>query len=232
MPLAPEMLRSIRKRMVQIVLFTAVWGVLLFASAGRPDYIRGWICLGLFVFFAAASAILVLRYNPEVAAARSKLHSDAKGFDKVFAVVYTLLQLALPVVAGLDAVRYGWSSMSFEAVYPGALLYLLAAAPVTWAMVSNPFLETMVRIQEERGHRVVTTGPYRYVRHPMYVGIILQMVATPLVLGSWWSFVPAAVIAILFVWRTAKEDGTLRNELSGYEEYAQQTRYRLLPGIW
>jgi protein-S-isoprenylcysteine O-methyltransferase Ste14 len=99
-------------------------------------------------------------------------------------------------------------------------------------MAANRYLETTVRIQEERGHQVVNSGPYRFVRHPMYVGVILQFMALPMVLGSKWAFVPAGVVVLLFVIRTGLEDRTLRNELAGYAQYAESTRYRLLPGVW
>jgi len=101
-----------------------------------------------------------------------------------------------------------------------------------WAMSANAYLSTMVRIQDDRGHQVVTTGPYRYVRHPMYVGTIFFGLCMPLFLGSWWTFVPCGLIVILFIIRTALEDRTLRDELPGYAEYAERVRYRLLPGVW
>jgi protein-S-isoprenylcysteine O-methyltransferase Ste14 len=220
------------KRMLQILAFTAGWSALLFASAGRLDWPRGWICLAVQLFGLAITAILVVRKNPDVIAARARTRADAKGFDKLFTALYTPLVFVVPAVAGLDAVRFGWSPMPFQTVWPGVFLYLLAAVPVMWAMTANPFLETQVRIQTDRGHRVIATGPYRLVRHPMYVGMILQNIATPLILGSCWTYVPVAVTIALFLWRTAREDRTLRGELAGYEEYARHTRFRLLPGVW
>jgi protein-S-isoprenylcysteine O-methyltransferase Ste14 len=101
-----------------------------------------------------------------------------------------------------------------------------------WAMAVNPFLSTIVRIQDDRGHFVVTSGPYRYVRHPMYAMILLMWPGIALELGSWWALIPAVVIAIVFVIRTTLEDRTLQAELPGYAAYGQQTRYRLLPGVW
>jgi protein-S-isoprenylcysteine O-methyltransferase Ste14 len=112
------------------------------------------------------------------------------------------------------------------------VLHLLGSIPIAGAMATNPHLETTVRIQEDRGHRVSTSGPYRVVRHPMYVGAILQFAGAPLVLGSLWACLPVAAAPVLFIVRTALEDRTLRRELPGYEAYAQRTRYRLLPGVW
>jgi protein-S-isoprenylcysteine O-methyltransferase Ste14 len=148
----------------------------------------------------------------------------------VFLAVWMALLLA--VVAGLDAVRFRWSAMPPAMLWPGLALYAAGAVPVVWAMAANPFLERMVRIQQDRDHRVVSSGPYRFVRHPMYVGILLQAAALPLMLGSWWTFAPAAATWVLFAVRTALEDRTLRNELDGYEDYTRQTRYRLVPGVW
>lgn len=114
----------------------------------------------------------------------------------------------------------------------GSILFALALALITWVMVVNPFAEKTVRIQTDRGQTVITSGPYRYVRHPMYVGLILLFVSTALVWGSVWALGLDAVMAVLIIWRTAREDRTLRLELAGYEQYAAITRYRLLPGLW
>lgn len=111
-------------------------------------------------------------------------------------------------------------------------MLLLASLFASWAMVENEHFEQFVRIQEERGHRAVTTGPYRFVRHPGYLGAILGALATPLMLGSAWTFVPAGLVALLFVVRTYLEDQALRRELQGYEEYTKQTRFRLVPWVW
>jgi protein-S-isoprenylcysteine O-methyltransferase Ste14 len=137
-----------------------------------------------------------------------------------------------PAVAGLDAVRYHWSSMPFEFVYVGIILFALAMVLIASVLVVNPYAESSVRIQTDRGHTVITSGPYRLVRHPMYVGSFLMNLGMPLILGSVWALVLTGVITLLFVWRTAHEDQTLRRELPGYEEYAARTRYRLLPGLW
>jgi protein-S-isoprenylcysteine O-methyltransferase Ste14 len=117
-------------------------------------------------------------------------------------------------------------------LYPGAGVFVVSAAWITWVLVRNPHAESSVRIQRERDHTVVSSGPYRFVRHPMYVGLILLHVSIALVLGSMWTLALAGLFTILFLWRTALEDRTLRRELSGYEEYTQATRYRLMPGIW
>jgi protein-S-isoprenylcysteine O-methyltransferase Ste14 len=143
-----------------------------------------------------------------------------------------LLVVITPVVAGLDAVRYQWSYMPFYFVYIGAAVIALTNAFGTWAMLENEHFEQFVRIQTERGHRVVTTGPYRIIRHPGYAATIIGAVGVPLMLGSWWAFVPMVAHMILFGIRTWLEDRTLAKELDGYAAYTRQTRFRLFPGIW
>lgn len=157
---------------------------------------------------------------------------DTKGFDKVFLAVFVPLSLSQPAVSALDTARFHWSSMPFGFVYVGAVVFALAMFLIGWVMITNPYAETSVRIQTDRGQTVVTSGPYQIVRHPMYVGSMLMYLATPLLLGSVWALLMTAVIALLFIWRTANEDRTLRQELPGYEEFTKHTRYRLLPGLW
>lgn len=146
--------------------------------------------------------------------------------------VVALLTIVRLVVAGLDY-RNGWTQgMPFVLQVAMLVIALLGFATVAWATASNPFFSLIVRIQKERGHYVATKGPYRIVRHPAYVGTILQELSIPIMLGSWWALIPGGVSFLLFVIRTALEDRILRAELGGYEEYAQKVRYRLLPGIW
>jgi protein-S-isoprenylcysteine O-methyltransferase Ste14 len=159
-------------------------------------------------------------------------HADTKRFDKIFLAVYLPLVSIQPAVAGLDAVRFLWSSMSFAFVYIGTILFVFGIVLIGWALSVNKYAETSVRIQTDRGHTVVTSGPYRLVRHPMYVGTILMYLGTPLVWGSVWALLLGALMGVLLIWRTAREDRTLRNELAGYEEFTTRTRYRLLPGLW
>jgi protein-S-isoprenylcysteine O-methyltransferase Ste14 len=180
----------------------------------------------------ALNSAVVLWKNPELIAERWKRRKDTKRFDKVFGAIYLPAMIALPVVAGLDATRFGWAPLPSWTVWPGVLLVALSIPPVAWAMATNPHLEATVRIQHDRGHKVITIGPYAIVRHPMYVGGILSMAGAPLALGSAWAYVPAGCAALVFVIRTALEDRTLRRELPGYEQYARRTRYRLAPGVW
>ena len=221
------------KRILQVLVNMALWTAIIFISAGRLNWLRGWICVVVNVLCMTAAGIMVRLRNPGLLTARSKWRrKDTKRFDKVFLAIFVPLAFLHPAIAGLDVVHFGWSHIPFTAVYPGIALFIFAMALVTWAMVVNPHAETSVRIQTDRGHTVVSSGPYRFVRHPMYVGAILMYPGASLILGSLWAMAMAVVIAVLFIARTALEDRTLRRELPGYEEYAAVTRYRLLPGIW
>lgn len=215
-------------------LLAFVWlGGSLFLGAGRLDWIRGWITFALWIVGVSAVALIVQHYNPSVLQARAKWRrKDTKSFDKIFLAVYLPLVIIQPALAGLDAGRYHWSSMPFAFVYVGAAFFVLSLGLITVVMILNPFAESTVRIQTDRGHTVITSGPYRLVRHPMYVAMILMYVSTALILGSVWALGLGSVLAVLIVWRTAREDQMLRQELPGYQEYAAITRYRLLPGVW
>lgn len=205
----------------------------LWLAAGRLDWIRGWIWVAIAVLTMTSVGVIVQRLNPALLEQRTKWRrKDTKRFDKIFLAAYAPLILFQPALAALDAERYRWTAMPFAFVYAGVALFVVAAVLILWVLLVNPFAETCVRIQTDRGHRVITTGPYRFVRHPMYVGMIAMYFGTPLILGSVWALALSVVIAGLVVWRTALEDRTLRRELGGYEEYAARTRYRLAPGIW
>jgi protein-S-isoprenylcysteine O-methyltransferase Ste14 len=228
----PRLERSGINRLLQILVSVVLMGLVLFLSAGRLDWPAAWIFLGSYVLVILTLGVWVIRKHPDVVNERGKIARNAKSWDKVLMTIYTVMIFAMLAVAGLDAGRFGWSVMPLAIQVVGYAALLFAMAVTYWAMAVNPFLSTIVRIQDDRGHFVVTSGPYRYVRHPMYAMILLMWPGIALELGSWWALIPAAVIAIVFVIRTALEDRTLRAELPGYAAYGQQTRYRLLPGVW
>jgi len=231
-PAAQAKARSAR-RLLQIAATFVWWIGALFVSAGRLDWVRGWISVALWVGGMAAVGLIVHHYNARLLEVRGKWRrKDTKRFDKIFLAAYVPLVSIQPVVAGLDAVRFHWSSMPFVVVYVGSILFAMAMVLIAWVMAVNPYAETSVRIQTDRGQTVISSGPYRIVRHPMYVGAILMYLGTPLVWGSVWALVLGGLIVALLIWRTGREDLTLRQELSGYEAYAARTRYRLLPGLW
>jgi protein-S-isoprenylcysteine O-methyltransferase Ste14 len=221
-------LRYAAQRLVLLAVFSA----LLFGAAGTADWPRGWASVLVLLLVEAVTLGLFARRAPAMLARRGHAGAGVERYDRVIAGLYVLLALVTPVVAGLDAVRYGWTSFPWWLFIAG--LAILAPAEVfgTWAMLVNEHFEQFARVQADRDHRVVTSGPYAVVRHPGYLGAILGGFALPLLLGSVWTFVPAILAAALFVVRTALEDGMLRRKLPGYEDYARRTRYRLLPGVW
>ena len=221
------------RSVLQAVVSMGLWVAAVFAGAGSLHWTRGWIASAAFVVCMTAGGLVVHRVNPGLVKERSKWRrKDTKPFDKIFLAIYLPLGFIQPAVGGIEVVRLGRASIPFSAVYPGLALFLTAMGLVTWTLSVNPHAESTVRIQSDRGHTVVTTGPYRIVRHPMYAGAILMYAAIGLVLGSMWALAVGALLVILLVWRTAMEDGTLRRELPGYDQYAGVTRYRLIPGVW
>ncbi len=217
---------------VKLTFSMGIWGGLLFLAAGTAAWPRGWVHLGLWVVTFAINLGVLLGANRAVLAARlNRRRSDEKA-DRILLAAFLPVTFAIPVVAGLDAVRYQWSSLAVWGIGIGVALHAVGDAVVLWTMVVNPFLERSVRIQADRDHRVITTGPYAFLRHPMYVGVVLLLAGIPLVLGSLWTFAPIGLMVLLLIARTAFEDKLLRSNLPGYEEYARRTRYRLVPGIW
>jgi len=216
---------------IQRITLLFMFSLILFIAAGTIRWLRGWIWVILTLFLETGTLITLAKRAPETLKQRGTWHAGVKAFDKVFIVCWLALAFITPVVAGLDK-RLDWSYMPMFTLYCGVVLVTLVWPLATWAMVENEYFEQLVRIQTDRAHHVVTSGPYKIVRHPGYAGSIIGTFCTPLILGTWWTFIPAGIIVLLFIIRTALEDKTLRRELEGYESYAQQTRYRLLPGIW
>lgn len=230
----PEVQHEIRKWIVQAAFGLVGYGLVLFLAAGTVYWIWGWAQLVILAAFLAAHPLLLIPINPELLAEREKGFRDVgvKTWDRWIGALATGALLPLWVVAGLD-VRFQWTGpMPPGSHVAGLLANVLGYALFLWAMVSNAFFSEGVRIQKERDHAVASGGPYRYVRHPGYAGAILAGLATPFLLGSLWALIPAAISATLYIVRTWLEDKTLVEELPGYDGYAQQTRYRLLPGLW
>jgi protein-S-isoprenylcysteine O-methyltransferase Ste14 len=232
--ITPQVRREIIKWIVQAALGWVAYGLILFLAAGRVDWIWGWVQLIVLAAFMAGHPLLLIPINPELLAEREQgfRTEGVKRWDKYIASVAAGMLLPMWVVAGLD-VRFHWTGVMPIGLHVGGLVAnVLGYALFLWAMVSNAFFSEGVRIQTERGHAVATIGPYRYVRHPGYAGAIVAAIATPFLLGSLWGLIPAILSATLYVVRAGLEDETLLEELPGYQEYAQQTRYRLLPRLW
>jgi len=224
-----DLTRRVRKRMLQVIVQFLILAAILFISSGRLDWVWAWAYLGVGV---GILAINVLVMSPELIAERGEIKENVKGWDRVLSTLISVLTLGGLIVAGLDE-RFGWSPHLTLAIQLGGLIFwALAQGLFSWAMASNVFFSGLVRIQKERGHTVATGGPYRYVRHPGYVGYMISLLATSLLLGSLWALIPGGLGALLLIVRTALEDKTLLEELDGYKDYAARVRYRLLPGIW
>jgi protein-S-isoprenylcysteine O-methyltransferase Ste14 len=229
---SPSLINGILQRGAQVVGTLLFYGALLFVSAGSPDWTAAWIFLGIGAAVIVVNSTVLLSKNPAFVAARGQVREDAKDWDKQVTALAGIFMVAGLIVPGLDR-RFDWSrGFALPWQTTGFIALILGYALFSWAMISNEFFETRVRIQSDRGQSVASTGPYKYVRHPGYVGMILQLLGTPLALASWWGLVPAFCASAVFVLRTAMEDRTLKQELSGYADYARQVRYRLLPGVW
>ena len=224
--------RTLLKRIVAALAVILILDLLLFVPAGTLDWPAAWVLSLLYAVFLLVYAVWGTLKAPDLLQERSRVAKNVKAWDKAIMAVYTALLLATPVVAGLDVGRAQASQVPAAVQGLGLLALILSGGLIFWTVLTNAYLGRLVRIQEDRGHQVVTGGPYRYVRHPMYVGLILLFPCMALFLGSWWALVPTGLIAALMVVRTALEDRTLQAELPGYAEYARGTRYRLLPGVW
>lgn len=221
--------------LARLVLLAAFGPVILFLAAGDPSWRMGWI-FSVFMFtYTLLSRLALLAKNPDLITERaeSMKKDNIEPWDRILVpLIGVLLPTLTVLLAGLDR-RFRWS--------PDLPLWLQAAAYVPlalgglfaqWAAMENAFFSAVVRIQEERGQTVVTTGPYRYVRHPGYAGGLMFHLSVPIALGSLWAFLPVLATSALTLLRTCLEDRTLHHKLKGYPEYAGRTRWRLIPGIW
>lgn len=219
-------LKILRGLVVTLVFISIFW------LAGDWNWFRGWAFIGLLIVGQTISTIYVWRKNPELLMRRSRIGQGTKKWDLVLLALFGITYLAIPIVAALDT-QHHWSKMTIWLYPVGVVLYVFFVVVFTWAMSVNPHFEKTVRIQKELNHQVIDSGPYRIVRHPGYIAAMLGLViATPLLLGSWWAFIPAMLALLCLLLRTALEDLTLRKELSGYEAYTKKVHYRLLPGLW
>lgn len=217
--------------MVPVIFSVALPSLCLFGSAGRLDWANAWVLLGL-NFAASVTTTALLWRSDELLAERSNV-TAGKSWDKaIVGLVVVVGPVTTWITAGLDD-RFRWSSgMAPWAFAVGIAVAVLSAALIAWAMKSNRFFSSVVRIQKNRGHTVISSGPYRFVRHPGYTGMSAFTLVTPLILNSSWAVIPAGATAALTALRTMLEDRTLHDELDGYAKYARRVRYKLLPAIW
>jgi protein-S-isoprenylcysteine O-methyltransferase Ste14 len=227
LPLSPVM-----ARMARLGVSFALFGGLLFLAAGRLDWWEVWIFLVSYYLVALTGQLWIMRSDPALDQERSRLGQNVKPWDKVIVNLNWTLTLILLIVIGLDAGRFGWSQVPLPWRVAGGLGLGLSFSLTLWAAHTNTFLSGQVRIQTERGHYTVTGGPYRYVRHPMYLSMIVYDLCLPMLLGSWWALCVSGLMIAFVILRTMLEDRTLVAELPGYAAYTRQTRYRLIPGLW
>jgi protein-S-isoprenylcysteine O-methyltransferase Ste14 len=220
------------KRLIGLAAFAVLLCLLVFLSSGRPDWGMAWVYVGLRTGVTAAGMLVLAARSPELWEERVHPGEGAKDWDRPLAWVSTILLPVILITAGLDK-RFGWTPAFTAAAQWAALAAWFGADAFSkWAAAAHPFYSRLVRIQTDRGHAVISQGPYRLVRHPGYAGAMVAGLSTPIALGSLWAIIPAGVFTALLVLRTALEDSTLRAELPGYAEYALKTRFRLAPGIW
>jgi protein-S-isoprenylcysteine O-methyltransferase Ste14 len=205
---------------------------LLFVPAGSAEWTNGWIFLLVFLTATVVSIVVMRRVNPVIFRARSRLQPGTKLWDKRLLTLMLPAALAIVPLAALDAGRFRWSPLPTSAIVVGYALLLAGYALGAWAQAVNRFFEPGVRIQSERHHRVIDTGPYAVIRHPGYVSGMWVFAGAALSLGSLWALIPAAFASLILVIRTVLEERLLRAELPGYLDYASRIRWRLVPGLW
>ena len=225
--------RDLIQGLVSLATTLAVMGAALFLSAGTLQWLHGLVFLAVFFILVLVSVAWLWRVNPEIFAARRHLTGEGtKNWDVVLISILLGGFLATLIVAGLDGGRFGWAPAPPWAVLVGYVLMVLGCLGSGWAQAVNRHFEPSVRIQTDRDHHVITTGPYAFVRHPGYVSGALLVVGIALALGSLWALLPAALVGVVLVIRTNLEDATLQRELPGYAGYAARVRSKWIPGVW
>lgn len=230
-----EKLKFDAKTVIRVLLYLFFVPLVLFLTSWRWDWGMAWVYSILGLALSVGSRVLMARKHPDLVAERASFR-DAEGVKewdkKLVPWVAQILPFVILVFAGLDK-RFGLSPEFPLWVALTALgVSIMGFAFSTWALVENRYFSSVVRIQTERGQMVCNTGPYRYIRHPGYAGGLVWYLMTPIMLSALWAYVPTVIMIVLTVLRTSLEDRTLQEELPGYREYTQQTRYRLLPRVW
>lgn len=218
--------------LVSLVVWAAVMVAALFGAAGTWDWPRGWLFMGVYNLLTAVASIWLWIANPEIFAARRKIQKGTKAWDVVLTQCIVATFVALMIVPALDDGRLHWSPQPDWLVWLGYALFAPGFMGLAWASSVNRNFEASVRIQTDRGHDVITTGPYAIVRHPGYAAGLLMIVGMPLSMGSLYGLIPAGVMLVLVLIRTLGEDATLKAELPGYKEYAGKVKQRWVPGVW
>ncbi len=221
--------KNIIRRIFQVALSILIFASLFFISSGKIAWIYAWIYILISNLFVVINSFLLPK---ELIAERGKRKENIESWDKIITLIMIITIFSIYIISGLD-IRFGWTARYGLPIYIlGFAGFISGNSLVSWAMVSNKYFSTAVRIQVDRNQSVADSGPYSIIRHPGYLGMILYYFATPVALGSIWGLIPAAATLVMFIIRTAMEDKTLKLKLEGYEEYAERVKFRILPGIW
>ena len=222
------------KSLLLASVMLAVQMIIFFVSAEYIISLRPWIFFGASFIHYSLSTAVQIKLNPELLVERLKRKREgSKMWDEILMRISNLtILIAVPIIAGLDIGRFQWSTLNVWFTVLGLAFLIASTIFINWAMAVNRHFEPTVRIQKDRDHKVVSSGPYKIVRHPGYLAGILYALSIPLIIGSLFTFIPVGIYVILFIIRTSLEDRTLHEELDGYPEYANQVKHKLFPGIW
>ncbi|MBN2444225.1 MAG: isoprenylcysteine carboxylmethyltransferase family protein [Spirochaetales bacterium] len=220
------------KRILQILVVSVFMIFIVFYPAGTLLWPEAWILIVLYASSVFGALLWLRKHDPALLKERSERQGEGKGWDKILISFYNLFLFIMLALCGLDAVRFKWSDIPVGVEMIGFLLFVPAGIIMFLAAKENTYLSSIVRIQNDRQQRVVKTGAYSIVRHPMYAGMILLFMGIPIALGSLYGLIPAGAVIIILIIRTILEDRTLKTELEGYADYSSEVKYRLIPGVW
>lgn len=223
---------TLARILLQLVILLGILSLLLFLPAGTLHWPQAWLLISFLSFYFLIYIYLGICKDPEQTRERSHVAQNVKPWDKRIMTIYTLLLPTVFILAGLDFGRFEFSTVPIALQILAWAGLVMAGALILWTVTANTYLSRFARIQDDRDQQVIATGPYRFIRHPMYLGIIVLFLCLGPALGSFLALMPGWLIDILFLIRTAKEDHMLQEELPGYQAYSQQVTSRLLPGIW
>jgi protein-S-isoprenylcysteine O-methyltransferase Ste14 len=230
---SPERAKMLRRIVIQTVVWFALQAALLLGVAGDWTWPQGWTYLGEVLALSSATTIGLMMNDPELLKARlsSPLKSNQRPVDRAIMMAFFAAYVGWFVLIGLDH-RFMWTGTPLIVQILGAALIGAGMVLVWETFRANTFATTQVRVQAERAQTVIDSGPYRYIRHPMYAGMVLFVIGTPLMLGSLWGLAATPVLFVMLAMRTLGEEKVLKQDLAGYAEYMTKTPWRIVPGVW